>query len=64
MSNLTSSPRKQISAFAKFSRPATIAILVSGIVAITAITLKFPGRIEFQVGTGEIIFIFDGGGKD
>ncbi|MGG6269106.1 hypothetical protein ACQ4M3_25535 [Leptolyngbya sp. AN03gr2] len=63
MSNLPSSSRKQISAFAKLSRPITISILVTGVVALTAIALKFPGRIEFRGGNQGIVFVFDGSEK-
>ena len=59
---LRSKPRK--STLAKLARPVIIAFLVAGVVAITAIALKFPGKIEFRGGNQGVVFLFDGGGKD
>ena len=55
-------PRK--STISKLAHPVIIAVLVSGVIAITAIALRFPGRIEFRGGNQGVVFLFDGGGKD
>jgi hypothetical protein len=55
-------PRKPC--LSKLWRPVTIGIVAGTFITITAIALKFPGRIEFRGGNQGVVIVIDGGGKD